>query len=44
MTAGSLIGAALGALTVSLAPTGGLKLVLGTVLLLAAAKSLRHPT
>jgi uncharacterized protein len=43
MSAGSLIGAALGGLAVVVAPVGFLKVVLGSVLILAAAKTVtRH--
>jgi uncharacterized protein len=41
MSLGSLVGAALGGALVGLAPGGLLKLVLGAVLLIAAAKTMR---
>jgi uncharacterized membrane protein YfcA len=43
MAAGSVLGAALGGLAVAHAPAAVLKLVLGLVLLAAAAKTLAHP-
>lgn len=44
MSAGSLIGAALGGLAVTFAPAALLKVILGSVLIVAAARSLvRHP-
>jgi uncharacterized membrane protein YfcA len=42
MSAGSLIGAALGAFAVAFAPTAIVKVLLGCVLLAAAAKTLGH--
>jgi uncharacterized membrane protein YfcA len=42
MSAGSVVGAALGGLAVAIAPTAMLKVVLGLVLLAAAAKTARH--
>ena len=42
MSAGSLIGAALGGLAVAVAPAAFLKVLLGVVLIVAAAKIAAH--
>ena len=42
MASGSIVGATLGGLAVAYAPVGVLKVILGSVLIVAAAKTIRH--